>query len=119
MGCRTALLLNCSEEEAQSVREQARLQRRTLSGYILNILMRTIEVDEKFFSVSRLVPLARESATRPPGPRTTMLLRCSEEEARRIRGSARRRGITISGFVLRSLRRSWKIADEMAKPIKS
>ena len=46
MGNRAALLINCSKKEAQKIREAAGRQRRTISGYVLNILMNAIRLDE-------------------------------------------------------------------------
>ena len=38
-GKRTALLVRCSEEEAQAIREAAKRERRTLSGFMLNAVL--------------------------------------------------------------------------------
>src|SRR5262250_774785 len=109
---RTTLLINCSQKEAQRIRETAARQRRTISGYVLNILMKAIRFDE---SLTRLRSLGGEEklsvrnfelyglggfSTRPTGPRTTMLLSCPVEDARKIRETAKRKEITISGLVL-------------------
>ena len=39
---RTALLVRCSEEEAESIREAAKRERRTISGFILNAVLNRI-----------------------------------------------------------------------------
>jgi uncharacterized protein (DUF1778 family) len=39
---RTALLVRCSEEEAKAIRESARRERRTISGFILNAVLNRI-----------------------------------------------------------------------------
>ena len=44
---RTALLVRCSTREADLIREAARAERRTVSGYILNALLERIAVREK------------------------------------------------------------------------
>lgn len=36
---RTALLIHCSDEEARQIREAARRERRTISGYVLHAVM--------------------------------------------------------------------------------
>ena len=117
MAHRTALLIHCSEHEVRSIRERAALERRTVSGYVLNIVMRAVvfyeEALDRFkglqeFSRARTFPTQRAPI---PGPRTTMLLRCSVPEADRIRLAAKTRSATISSFVLQSLRRSWGVAD--------
>lgn len=123
MGNRTALLINCSKKEAQKIREIAGRQRRTISGYILNVLMNAIRLDE---GLARLRALGVEArlpvrdiefyglegvSSPPPGPRTTMLLSCTVEEAQRIRETAKRKEITISGLVLHALRLAWMVSD--------
>ena len=39
---RTALLVRCSEQEAEAIREAARRERRTISGFILNAVLNRI-----------------------------------------------------------------------------
>jgi hypothetical protein len=107
MSGRSALLINCSEKQAGRVRETAQEQRRTISGYVLYVLMRAISVEERFFArVSRLGPLPFK---RPAGPRTCLLIRCSQEEAQRVRRVAKRREMSISAYVLYCLERSWNV----------
>jgi uncharacterized protein (DUF1778 family) len=43
-----------------------------------------------------------------------MLIRCSKEESRRIRAAAQMEDVTISAFVLRCLRLSWKAAEDIS-----
>ena len=106
---RTALLVNCSESQAAKVRELAQEQRRTISGYVLNVVLRAVEMEEKFLArVSRLGPLPFK---RLSGPRARLLVRCSEEEAKRIRYTARRRQMTMCSYVLYCLQRSWHLSD--------
>jgi uncharacterized protein (DUF1778 family) len=47
---RTALLVRCSEEEARFIREAAQREHRTLSGYILNIVMSRVPQNEGLLS---------------------------------------------------------------------
>jgi hypothetical protein len=116
MSDRTALLIPCSQEEADTIRGEAKRQHRGVSGYILHILIRAVEFEEILVAKGHRVQALNRTLSRTPirtiGPRTTILLRCSTEESQRIRRAARMRDTTISGFVLQSLRRSWK-ADEM------
>ena len=108
---RTSLLINCSVEEALTIRARAKLERRGISGYVLNIVMRSVDFEEKLLAKAGRLQTLRRSLSgtpiRPVRPRTTMLVRCSTAEARRIRRNAKRRDSTISGFVLHCLRRSW------------
>lgn len=117
MPSRTALLIRCAEQEAAIIREQARIERRTVSNYVLNIVIRALRFEESLFANSRFHDLRRRAdwhAIRAPGPRTAILVRCSAEEAARIRAGAQQRGATISGYVLRALTRSWKIKKDVA-----
>jgi|SRR5215471_7690035 len=123
MGSRNPLLINCSLKEARKIREVAARQRRTISGYVLNIVMKAIRVDEGLTRLRALgvqeTPFVRDIefygldgfSRRPPGPRTTMLLSCPIEEAQQIREAAKRKETTISGLVLHSLRLSWIVSD--------
>ena len=47
---RTALLIRCSKEEAERVRIEADKQRRTISGYILQIAGRAADIEERLFA---------------------------------------------------------------------
>lgn len=44
---RTALLVRCSEEEAEAIREAAKRERRTISGFILNAVLNRIAHQKK------------------------------------------------------------------------
>lgn len=119
MADRANLLINCSKEEAHEIRKRARLQRRTISGYALSTVMRAVEYDEVWLGRLAWLALPRMDpnfSMRPLGPRTTLLLCCSSEESQRIRRIAAARDTTISGFVLYTLRRTWKITDELSIP---
>lgn len=120
MAGRTALLINCSEAEALNIREQAKLEHRGISGYLLNIVMRSVDFEEKLQanagSLDALQRSLSRTRTRPPGPRTTVLLRCSPEESERIRRAAEMRDTTICGFVLRCLKRSWEVKGGTSSP---
>ena len=114
MARRAALLISSSMEEARLIRERARIQRRGISSYMLNIAMRAVQFEENL--ISRDPTLRRflyDAAIRVPGPRTAILLRCSKDESERIRRVAQIRGVTISGLVLYSIRRSWEIQQNL------
>jgi hypothetical protein len=116
---RTALLIRCNVEEATRVRMEAEKQRRTISAYMLQITLRVVEIDDRLFaklSTFRFTNqiLSRRALT-TPGARTAILVRCSVDEAERIRVAARRRDIPINAFVLQSLKRAW--ATEMKPPV--
>lgn len=50
---RTALLIRCSREEAERIRNAARRERRTVSGYVLNAVLTRIGYFQRPFSGSR------------------------------------------------------------------
>jgi len=103
---RTALFICCSEAEAETIRRQAQVERRTISAYILNILLSVLPFEEKI----AMVPAYHRPRPRPLRPRTGLLLRCPADEANRIRAAATRIGQPISVYVLERLRRWWKSA---------
>ena len=44
---RTALLIRCSEEEAEQIRKAAQEERRTVSGFILNAVIQRIGIQQR------------------------------------------------------------------------
>jgi len=113
---RTSLLINCSKREAQEVRARAELQRRTVSGYVINIVVRRIQFAEEIPGMNPSVfRLERGKRAKAAAPRTTLHLYCSLEDARKIRRAARLGQVTMSGFVLHCLWHSWRIEDSLAE----
>lgn len=117
---RTALLIRCTQEEARTIRTQAWTEYRSLSSYVLYVLRRGLALEDKlfaklspyrYFSFNRVLA---QTVLRAPGPRTAVLVRCSAEEAKRIRLAASRREIPISSFVLQVLHRSWDATAKVA-----
>jgi uncharacterized protein (DUF1778 family) len=43
----TALFIRCSEQEAERIRNVAKAERRTISGFVLNAVLNRIEMREK------------------------------------------------------------------------
>ena len=114
MSDRTALIISCSQEEAARIHQRAALERRTVSGYVLRILMRWLDLEERL-AKQQEQPLTAYHAVRPSGARTTILIRCSNAEAHRIRAGAKGRCATISWFVIQTLVLSWSAADRVLK----
>lgn len=58
---KTAILIRCTTEEAQVIREAAANERRTLSGYILNAVMNRIRIRAQMPSMpeQKPAPLAK------------------------------------------------------------
>lgn len=94
---------------------RARRERRSVSGCMLHILVRAVRFDEMIFSqLNRLAGLnssASERSVPALGTKTKILVRCSAEEAERIRPAAKRRDATISKFVMYCLSRSWNVEN--------
>lgn len=109
---RTALLIRCSKHEAVEIRTGAQSERRTISNYILNIVMRSVDFEEAFEGRWVRSPTFRlqeralhKDPQRKLGPRTALLVRCTTVEAERIRAAALRKRIMISAYVLSCVRR--------------
>jgi len=116
---RTSLLLNCSRKEADEVRKNAELQSRTVSAYVIRIVMRSVSLGEKLDNSFRTLPLywerQRAKKEKTFRPRTTLHVYCTVDEAHRIRRAAQTRAMTISGLVLSSLHRSWLAEKAVGK----
>ena len=115
MSERTALIISCSQEHAATIHRRAESERRRVNSYVLRILTRALDLEEKLSALQQAHG-RRLTAYEPalfPGERTTMLLRCSKEEARRIREGAKRRGTTISWFVIYTMALSWSAEERV------
>lgn len=44
---RTALLIHCSHEEAERIRQGAKRERRTISGFVLNAVLWRLDVETR------------------------------------------------------------------------
>src|SRR5437667_12097667 len=108
MSDRAALIISCSRQQAATIHQRAELERRTVSGYVLRILMRWLDLEERLAVIQQEgdPPLTALQPVRPSGKRTTMLLRCSKEEAHRSRAGATRRCTTTSASVIHALAQS-------------
>jgi hypothetical protein len=108
---RTSLLIRLSQEDAARVREEASLAYRSLSGYLLFVIDRSIWIEQKV-AHGASTPMLSMQARSLVGPQnkklhTAVHLRCTVEQAARIREYAARRQLSISDFVVFSLRRLW------------
>ena len=116
---RAAILISYLKGEADQIRDRATHDYRSVSSYLLKITMRWVQFEERLYvDLTRFRKLDRTVFVRrvalPRGPRTAILLRCSAEDGQRIRRAAKRRGMTISGFIRQCLRRSWSAAERVA-----
>ena len=50
---RTALLIRCTEEEAQAIRETAKQQRRTVSAFVMGAVMNRVSIQRASGAVLR------------------------------------------------------------------
>jgi hypothetical protein len=111
---RTALLIRCTVEEADRIRNEAEKQRRTISAYVLFTMVRAIQVEDRLVSslssrFGSMNQVLSRRALMAHGPRTAILVRCEASEADRIRESAHRREMAINAFVLHALKRAWSV----------
>jgi len=119
MATRTALLIRCSEEDASRIRQQAGMERRTVSNYVLNIVLRAAVIEQRLMVSSqfRLSTTRYFVRIREAGPRTAILLRCSATEGKTVRAAAEIAGIPISSYVLHCLRRAWNVTRKLQPDI--
>jgi predicted HicB family RNase H-like nuclease len=117
MGLRTSFLLRCSDSAAETIREKAKQSRRSISGYVLGVLDRSLHMEEILAArTARPNEVAGTSGrvlVRETGAETAILVRCTAAEADRVRAAAKRRDMSISAFVMNCLRRSWNVETEM------
>jgi uncharacterized protein (DUF1778 family) len=113
---RTSLLLRCSPEEAAKVRHHAALEHRSVAGYLLFVLERNLAIEEKY-SDAYTPLMIQQSQEEPTGreDRTAIHLRCSVEQANRIRKAAARRQLSISKFIVFALQRSWRAFERVQR----
>lgn len=113
---RTSLLIRLSHEDAARIREEASSEYRSLSGYLLRKLHRGFQIEEKLGTgqVKSLLSTTRARGIIGPQDKrrhTAAHLRSTAEGAAEIREYAARRQLSISDFVVFSLRRSWQAAE--------
>jgi uncharacterized protein (DUF1778 family) len=74
---RTTLPLRCSAEEARVIRSLARSERRSISGYVPNAVIRAVDLEERLYArLNRFQPLNQILSRRAlldPGLRTAIL----------------------------------------------
>ena len=108
---RASLIIRCSRDDAARIRAQAAADNRSVSGYLLHMMERSIWVEDRVargLTKSFLAAQAHFMEGRRTGAtRTAIHLRCSSAQADAIRGYAARRQLSISDFVMFSLWRDW------------
>lgn len=114
---RTSLLIRLSHEDAGRIRKEAASEHRSLSGYLLNVLERSFFIEQKV-AHGASTPMLSMQARATLGAQfkqlhTAVHLRCTVEEAARIREYAARRQLSISDFVVFSLRRLWRAMAQL------
>ena len=107
---RTSLLIRCSCEDAQTVHAEALAQRRSVSGYLLFVLERSMWIEDKFLAG---VSYPKQAHVPAESNRTAIHLRCTVQEAARIRQAAKGRLLSISNFVVFSLQRNWRAVEKV------
>lgn len=110
---RASVIVRCSQEDAARIRKEASSEHRSLSGYLLHVLELSFHIEDKVPAFA----LARQSRGikiyADKSLRTAVHLRCTSEQAARIRKYAASRGLSLSDFVVFSLRRLWEASDRL------
>jgi len=122
---RTSLLMRCSLHaatiHAATIRRQAAFEHRSISGYLLNVLDHSLWIEFKYSAGLPPPMFSLKSGDSPHAPdrkdRTAIHLRCDSEQADNIRRGARRRAMSISNFVVFSVRRSWRSLEIARAPL--
>lgn len=114
----SSLIIRCSHEDAARIRNHASSEHRSLSGYLLHVLERSLWIEDRLTrGLTKSLLLAQagsiKSARRKKKIRTALHLRCTAEQAEKIREYAARRHLSISDFVVFSLRRSWDAIEHL------
>ena len=114
---RTSLLIRLSPQDAVRIREGASSEYRSVSGYLLHALDRSFRIEEAVVRDAN-VPLISMQARAIIGPQnkkshTAVHLRCTVEQAAKIRKYAAKRQLSISDFVIFSLRRLWNAVEKL------
>jgi len=114
---RTSLLIRLSHEDAARIHKEASSEHRSLSGYLLNVLERSIFIEQKLAHGASAPMLSRQARAilglQSKKLRTAVHLRCTVEQAARIREYAARRELSISDFVVFSLLRLWRAIAQL------
>lgn len=105
------LLIRCAQSEAKKIKDRARRERRSVNAHVLNILARALSF-EATYGLAHLISgtdrfKKASRYTRPMGPRAVLFLRCTEDEAERIRKAAAMRQMPLNEYVLTRLARSY------------
>src|SRR5262245_58213535 len=114
---RTSLLIRLSHDDAARIRAEASSVYRSLSGYLLFVVERSIWIEQKV-AHGASTPMFSKQARSLVGPQnkklhTAVHLRCTVEQAARIREYAARRQLSISDFVVFSLLRLWRAIAQL------
>lgn len=116
---RASLIVRCSREDATRLRTGASSEHRSLSGYVIRILEHSIAIEDKFIPLSdqRFLEAQARSVlgTGHSQARTAVHLRCTADDAEKIRRCAARRRLSISDFVVFSVRRKWNALERLQK----
>jgi hypothetical protein len=110
---RASVIVRCSQIDAARIRKEASREHRSLSGYLLHVLERSFFIEDKVPEPA----LVRQGwflrIQADENIRTAIHLRCTAEQAARIRRYAARRELSLSDFVMFSLRRLWEASDRL------
>ena len=114
---RTSLIVRCSQDDADRIRNQASSEHRSLSGYLLYVLERSMWIEDRLtHGLTKSILSAQADSIkseRHKQIRTAVHLRCTVKQAEKICAYAARRHLSISDFVVLSLRRTWDASAQL------
>jgi hypothetical protein len=110
---RTALLLRMTRDEAEKVRSEAVKCGDNMNAYVLSVATRAAVEDQLESEMNGHTSVQEDGQVtigepKPSSSKTALLVRCSVDEAARVREAASRRKMTIVGFIRHALRMSWE-----------
>lgn len=113
---RTSFIVRCPAQEASTIRAEAKAQHRSVSGYLLYMLERSLWIEEKFGrGFVRFEPEQTGIITSFASgeAKVAIHLCCSVEELDRIQAAASRRRMSVNAFILFSVRRYWRAIENV------
>lgn len=116
MDLRASVIVRCSQMDAERIRKEASSEHRSLSGYLLHVLEFAFRIEDTIPGPVLALRAVQGQVIKiyaDKGLRTAVHLRCTAEQAARIREYAARRELSLSDFVVFSLRRQWLAKDRL------
>ena len=116
---RSSLLIRLSPEDDARIREGASSEYRSVCGYLLYALDCSFRIEEVVVrdAVSQLISMQARAIIGPQNEKSHNVVhfRCTVEQAAKIRKYVAKRQLSITDFVIFSLRRLWIAIEKLHK----